>query len=560
MFWYLQRVEDRPIGIVNKLARTKSINLSDEEAHKLAKEIHQFSFARARYLYTPNKKEFWYYLQPHSTKAISGGNRSGKTTTNVIEIIMQCEGWHPLQRENIDKIIEETPFKGVREHLKRVRDEGRFISSPPIEARCVAVDFTSGVEKILGPEFVKWATASELKNIGYDNEKKRRIDWKNKSFSEFMSQDQELDSHGGVARDVIYFDEEGPYSYWLENRMRTISTKGRMLYGATAINGVTWTEEHIFDRANESDSNVYAIEMTSYDNPINTKAMIDEIKAECRDEVDVQIRIYGKRVLRGGGVYTMAREEAPWVLPRFPLPEEGTLIMAIDPHPKIEHAVLWIWVDYDGGIPLENDMKTPELNGDKPNMFEVGELFRHGDIPELAHMISEYEDEILGRRHDLCICDPAAWVEDQTKIQRPMAELLEDEGILPIKGSKKKAGGILKVKEVLSVADIFGIKEITHPRLMAFDDLKRLLWERKNYRWKNRRGKGSEDLSEPQEPVDRDDHMMENERRIVEYVLDYPAEIIEIKDKPPRMVNYKGNPIDIDFDEDSDDILIETIR
>jgi hypothetical protein len=54
--------------------------------------------------------------------------------------------------------------------------------------------------------------------------------------------------------------------------------------------------------------------------------------------------------------------------------------------------------------------------------------------------------------------------------------------------------------------------------------------------------------------------MMENERRIVEYVLDYQEEIIEIKDKPPRMANYKGEIIDVDFEDDEDELTAEIIK
>jgi len=226
--------------------------------------------------------------------------------------------------------------------------------------------------------------------------------------------------------------------------------------------------------------------------------------------------------------------------------------LALDPHPKVEHAALWIWVDSVGSVPLGDGKHTPDIINDKPNLYEVGESFKHGTAPQLAEDINKVE-EMLGRKHDISLCDPSAWTPAQALNEKSIVDQLYDCGIFPIKGSKDLKGGILKTQELLTIEDIFRIKVLDHPRLMTFNDLLRTRWEAKSYRWKKRKGRHQEDMSDPQTPVDKDDHMMENRRRICEYVIDFETDILEFVDKPPRLVNMLGDQIDVNFDEDEEE-------
>ena len=558
MYWYLEKPKDRPIHQIRRLHKLrdqgyfdKELPKSDNSHVKIAKELRLWESALGRYFYTPNKKEREFFLSPKFCKSISGGNRSGKTATCAMDVVMQVEGWHPLQKENLIKLSKEAYEDWVREWCQKLLDEKKWLKDPPIAARCVAVDFANAVEKALGPEYVKWATKSELKKIEYENEKKRKITWKNKSYVEFMSHDQDLDTHGMVARDIVHFDEEAPYEYWIEGNMRVISTNGRLLYGATAVEGVSWSDEEIFKKGENGHKDFFFIEMSTYENPTITQAMINKIKGVCRTETDINIRIYGKRVRRGGSVYPMAKDEYPWIIPPFTLPKkEGILILAIDVHPKVEQACLWTWVDFTGKIEVEEGQTFDLIDG-LPNFYECAELFVDCNMPELAHRIKEKEKEI-GRKHDFCLLDPSAWVEDQTKVvSQSAADQLADNGIYAEKGSKDLMGGILKVKEVLSIEDFVNNVTLEHPRLMTFEHNKRTRWERLNYHYPKPAGKRAEDMPIKQKPVDRDDHMMEDERRTVVYVIEKGYDLIEAKDEHPAYAP-DGTLIDVTFDDEED--------
>jgi phage terminase large subunit-like protein len=455
---------------------------------------------------------------------------------------MQIEGWHPLQRDNLSKLALKALDNNVRDHCSRLMDERKWIASPPIEGRVVAVDFPNGVEKFVGPEIIKWASRADLKEISYGNEKKRVIVWKDGSFIEFMTCDQELDAHGGAARDVVWFDEEPPESYWDENLMRIMTKSGRMILGMTSVKGVTWTENRIFIPGEKYEPDNYTITMSSYDNPANTKEMVEKIKAQCHDETEIAIRIFGQRTLRGGNVYKSWKDTYPWVIDPFIIPKTGGIMLtAIDPHPNTPHAVLWIWADTDGQI------KEFPLIDNKPNLYECGLLFENATIPELAMMIKAYEEHnewMNGRHHEISICDPMAWVEDQTKdkIARSLVSQLIDNDITPLKGSKDLIGGIFKVMEFLTIPE-----GGNHPRLMTMRHLEYLRFERKNYHFPDPRRYDKLGKNVSQKPVDKDDHMMENERRIVEYVIDNKLEPMDIGVHLPQL-SVNGQIIDVDWD------------
>lgn len=548
MYWYLRT--EHPRDMLNEVARLDNIMVRQkdgalkskfelmpgEERVKLVKQMQVWDQNAGKYLFYPNDKSYWYILQPHMIKGISAGNQSGKTTTDTIDVVSQIEGWHPLQRKNLEELALKSIDPKVRDHCSRLMDERKWIPSPPIEARCVSVDY-GFVERVNGPKYVMWASKGELKYVGFDNEKKRKIIWKDGSYVEFMTHEQDAITHGGAARHVIQFDEEGPKHLYDEALMRISSVKGRILYSCTGLEGVTWSDEAIWiPGLMGTDPDIYAIEMSTYDNPVQTEAMINRIKKQCATEQDVQIRIYGKRVRKGGSVYDMAQDEEPWVIPDIiPPKEKGILVFAADIHPKTEQALLWAWVDYEGEVDLgDGDKSFPlrSVDGELlPNVYEVAEKFEHANVQQMDFIIKNVEEK-LGRKHDHFLLEPAAWNDDQNKSAKPVAAQFVSLGYWPMKASKnlsgnalENAGGILEVKKFLTVKDFITGEDYKYPRLFTCASLERLRWERKNYHYP-RPPKGI-DMPIKQKPVDKDDHLMEDERRIIQFVVDHEMEFLE---------------------------------
>lgn len=552
--------------------RFESGSMSEADILEAHRVIQPFEAAKGKHTYFPNEKEQKFFLQPHRVKFISGANRSGKTCTCVVYLVSAAEGWHPMQKSNLEILVDQAMEDWVKRQAEYLLENKLWINSPPLNLRCVAIDFPTYVQEVIGPEFEKWTTISDVKAFEYDNEKKRKISWKNGSKLIFMTYVQPYKTHGGSALDLVYFDEEPSREHYQENIMRLVSTKGHAICGMTALEGVTWTEEKIFKPAEKGDKKYYAMEMSTYENPINTKEVVNEILDLCVTEADVQIRIYGKRVPRGGHIFEGWKEAHPFIVERFPIPpESGMLVRAIDPHPQLPHAVSWIWIDIHH---FTNTDSFEQATGFRyspfnnfPYMFVCAELFEKGSAPMLASYMDIVEDKI-GRKSDMTICDPRGWQKSQEDASaKSFVEQLADVGIYPIPGSKKlmgsekNVGGLVKLKECVSLEfkvalDMSGNMEtITKPfpQLMLFNDLNHHRFEYANYRWApppmTRAGESKE---APQKPIDKDDHFIENDRRIVEWARDQQFEVFDTPEYSVENLKFTsgGRQIDIRFEEE----------
>lgn len=564
MIWYLEEHAQTTRDLQHMAQLVKEGKLDPDGTKEREELIHQYhraakllEQAQGKYFYFPNTKQRKFHLQLQTVKFVSGGNRSGKSTTCIVDVVAQCEGWHPLQKPNLERLYKEAIDPWVRELCQYYLDNKKWISLPPIKARCVGMDFPNFVDKVLGPEYVKWATQSELKNVAYDNEKQRKITWKNGSQVEFMTYMQDVISHGGAAIDVYHLDEEPTEGHYQQALMRIVSTRGRILCGMTAEKGVSWTEDKIFTPAEKGDPNIFAMEMSTYDNPIATKEMIDTIKALCLNQAEIDIRIHGKRVAKGGNIFEQWKDDYPFVIDRFPIPKEGgMLVMMIDPHPQLPHAVSWMWIDLE----RQTADKYPPFK-DLPYMYICAELFEKGGGYKLASYISIIENRI-GRKHDLAICDPRGWQKSQEDVNaKSVVEQLNDAKIYPIQGSKNLMGGLIKMKECLDLEwevtlDKHGkVEKITrpYPQLMIFSDLEHHRYEFKNYRWQpppmTRSGEAKE---VSQKPVDKDDHFIENIRRGVEWMRDQKFEIFDSPEYETNKLKFvtDGKQVEVNFEEE----------
>jgi len=524
MFWYLTKPEERPRKLLIEIARQVETGefekLPVENQRKVTQQVKFWNQSQGKYLYDPNDKAYWWFLQPHWIKGIRGGNQSGKSATCILDLDMQMEDWHPLQRKNMERIIEETWDVRVKKWLTMLYERRIFYANAPVAMRCVGVDYPF-IERVVGPEFEKWSSADMIEDVGYSHEKKRKITYTNGSYCEFMTHEQSAIQHAGAKLDGIYCDEELPKALWEQSKLRVSSKNGRLTLGMTAEKGITWTDSEVWKPGlTHKHKSIYAEEFSTYDNPVQTQEMVDKIKESCKSDIEIGIRIYGHSTPRGGRVYGMAQESEPWIIPAFEIPKDsGHLFMAIDVHGKLPHAVLWQWVDYEG---LFHPLFTDKNGIEHPNIYNVAEVWETCNIPTLADFIREKEQYELKRKHDFAICDPYAWNTDQNN-PKTIADQLIEAGLMISKATKDRDAGIQLVRTMLSLeigrvlpedSPDVTVQVRDYPQLMTFDHLTELIGERRKYRWKEPRQRFHDDVAVQQKPVDKDDHFMENEYRI----------------------------------------------
>lgn len=268
---------------------------------------------------------------------VSGGNRAGKTTTEVVDAIWNATDTHPF------------------------RPRPAHWGHGGIRIRFVVVDIIKGVYEIILPELKRWIATSMLVDGSWDrswDDRELKLTFANGSTISFLTHGMDLDKHGGVPLHIVYFDEEPPQDIFNENMMRLIDYDGWWLIAATSTQGIGWTFDLLVEPAKEhpDDPNIATevFELSQYDNP-NLAS-----KREARNRfyvgmssTDREIREDGKMTARQG-----------YIFPQFGLNIDKYVLDEVDWIPGREwefwtstdfgfnHPTVWLWhaVHSDGRI------------------------------------------------------------------------------------------------------------------------------------------------------------------------------------------------------------------
>lgn len=275
--------------------------------------------------YVPHDKQIMFHGASSRNRLYIGGNRSGKTTGGIAEDIWWLTGRHPYRK---------VPQGGVR-------------------GRIVGVDFINGIEKILKPEFMRWCAVSDLRgnswSDAYDTQE-RTLNFENGSFVEFMSYDQDVDKFAGTSRHFVHFDEEPPQDIYIECIARLIDTKGSWWMTLTPVMGMEWMFDDIYNKGlNDPDSNISVIEVDMTENPYLDQEEIQEFIKNIPEE-DVDARLHGKFVRRGGIIFKAFHPKIHVIEPLDEIPDSWELYASLDHGYNNPTAWLWHGVDGDGNV------------------------------------------------------------------------------------------------------------------------------------------------------------------------------------------------------------------
>lgn len=201
------------------------------EAKALAEEFLAAVEANPLYAFRPHPKQRPFLETRAKVKVFVGGNRSGKTSTGLVDDIIQAldEDWVP-------------------EHLKAYK-----VWQPPFKCRIVLPDYKQPLQAVM-EVLRQWIPPATLKGGSWEtaySKKEEVVRFANGSFFEFLTQEQDLDKFGGSARHRIHYDEEpkGEKGEAIvdECSMRLIDHAGDELYTYTPQWGLGWT----FDKFEE---------------------------------------------------------------------------------------------------------------------------------------------------------------------------------------------------------------------------------------------------------------------------------------------------------------------
>lgn len=412
--------------------------------------------------FVPHEKQREFLSSHARTKLFVGGNRSGKTTCGVVEMLIQA-----LSREHLpDHLL---PYK-------------RF--EPPFFCRVMTPDLVDTQEHVIFPKIREWCPPGALKGGSWRSaysDRKRTLEFENGSRVHFMSFEQALGKMGGSALHCVWYDEEPPEEVRSENRARLWDYGGYEMLTMTPLQGLTWVYDQIYIRRHEP--GIFVVEVDVEDNRHNLSwREVEQSLAELSPE-ERAARKSGVFVPLTGLIYGREWDRKTHVVRPHPLPTNRHVIVGIDPGIRFGAGVVWACIDQNGTIIVFDELQ------------EAG-----WTIGELCQKIHE-TNQRWGVDPDMYLIDPAA---SQRSRQTGRPDIVEfaEYGVAAIPADNRVNAGIAMVREVLA-----------KDRIRIFDTCKELVRQIERYQWKRSRREDWDD--DKVKPLKKDDHLVDALRYII---------------------------------------------
>lgn len=211
------------------------------------------------------------------------------------------------------------------------------------------------------------------------------------------------------------------------------------------------------------------------------------------DEDDMQARVFGKHAHLSGLIFKKF-EQKIHVIPPFKLVDSDWLVVhALDPHPRVRDAGLWVAFGVDG------------------RKIICDELWFEGETDELGIRIKGINKQYRMSNHMLI--DPSAFIVDK-HTGRSLAGDLHNDGLIYEPGSKARTEAIRVIRDELNYVMTNGIFQ-KQPGLYIFDTCVQTIWEMAHWQWEDWQGKSAQYKTLKEKPVDKNDHFIEDLGRIL---------------------------------------------
>jgi phage terminase large subunit-like protein len=461
------------------------------------------------HLYKPTLMAERFHASDAKVRAKFGGNRSSKTYSHIIDYSTQFTGEVP------------DSLKGtIPEHRLERGRRLRF---------CMG-DYPNSFTKVIWPYIKQLVPQDSISDVMKDSGRIKAIGNKYGGFMEFMQYDQDVTKFQGSSRHSIGYDEEPPQDIRDENLMRLIDTDGEETFSLTPVSGaIKYLYDEVYLKRGrevernwnfildnkgkladaipgeitditipDGDSDIHAFFACIFDNPALTKKAAIRILGNLSED-EVVMRGKGHFLFLSGRVYK-AYSDATHLINDFPDWKKDpsfSLYLAMDIHPRINHAVTFM-------VTRKGD----------PTLYVVDELwFDHSDN-KLRDFAESIQIKCGDKVPEVCLIDPIAYTPDPVNGSKAAYDIMEefdkiDFSFPIIAGSKDKARGIIKTQEALSLEK--GRPNLAFVRDTCFHHRREIT----HYIWDDWKKADRVTKGEKQVAVDKNDHFMENLRRLV---------------------------------------------
>ena len=479
--WQQQHLSENEFRSLSPTEQSKALFLMDKLTK--AQRTHKVLF------YQPNPKQKTFHSSPCLTRAIFGGNRSGKTTAGCVEFLMhmtqQYPEWYP--------------------------ECNRF--TKPIKGRIIATDFGKGVGEVIIPTMDQWIDttvggsfiAQRIRNpIGIP------VKWifTNGSSFDIVTHEQSTEQFEGWSGDLAWFDEPPPRDKYIATRRGLVDNNGKTMLTLTPLKQ-PWIYDDIYTN---DDPNYFTVTMDITDNPTLTKEAISAF-SESLSEEEKEARLHGKfRHLSGLVFKEFDPEIHIWHNPKAA--KHWTTYFAIDPHPRTPTACLWLSVDEQDQLYVVDELWLPEMT--------AGEIANAIKSQEVNHPSRfKYIDPAMDKDNELA---------GGFNIRRELMKY----GVACSRANNDFDYGVGKIREALRPRFI-PLFNTSIPRLRIAAHCKHLIYEFQHYIWDEYTMR-PEDHDPKQKVKKKDDHFVD----CLRYILNANPRFWRAEDEGDSEVQFVG--------------------
>jgi len=293
--------------------------------------------------YKPHPGQLAFHQSLARIRAALAGNRWGKTYSGGNEVHWHVSKTHPYWKP---------------------------LSDGPVKARVCCVDLKTLYKAVLEDTFKQLIPRRFLKGNSWDtafSTEKMTLYYENGGFIEFMYYTQDVEAFAGVARHIIWEDEEPPEPIHRENMARLSTTKGILIMTLTPVRPQMWVASEIVEKA-ETDPNIEIFKGWSTENPHVDPETIELMLSQINDPVERAARLKGELSWYAGKIYP-DYGRSHQITEYFEPPEDWALVIGIDAHDTKETAVTFAYWTRDGAV------------------YFMDELWESGDVKYIADQI-----------------------------------------------------------------------------------------------------------------------------------------------------------------------------
>lgn len=407
-------------------------------------------------------------------RAIFGGNRAGKTRWGWQEVIWTLYGLHPYH----------DPYPS------------------PIQIRICCVDEDHGIKEVMMPYWKELLPEGTYHYYAEPKVLEVSVGDGKVAHIKFLTYQMDLDKFGGAKYHLVWMDEEPKFrAQYVQNMMRTVDTKGKLLLTMTPLYGLTWAYDEILEARNPAMVDYEKVSI--YDNKYLDKAEIEMVEKN----VDPDMRdavIYGEFVSPSGLIYKSF----------------DSVHHIIDP-PQIGHILDQQWMTILGIDTHESDRNPHAVvfcaftKGNELIVFD--EILEECLIGELAELIKEklkswkidYRFGVI----DISAKSAISGINHKAELIRCGIKKLETAD----KSKDTVQEGRSKIKSLLDYEYDEETKVYKKkPGLFVSRDCQQTIWEFRHYIYANWASSKMQDQRNPKEEArKKDDHLLDALRYVV---------------------------------------------